>query len=92
MQLHSYTTQQNTPKTFSVVLFNHTKDGAPLELESDINFNAAIDRARHFPLLSHERVAVFRGAFNGNGGAREIYARTGKQQRFTASQMMHYYP
>lgn len=73
------------PKFFSVVLFGQRVRGeerAPVEIDNDATFNSAMDKARHFPLMPHERLVVYRGSFGKDCGAHtvhEVYSRTGRK-------------
>lgn len=80
MQAQSYTNTTIIPQSFSVFLFGHRVKGEekpPVEIESGVTFNAALDKARHFPLMRHERLTVYRGIYGKDGGAHEVYTRKG---------------
>lgn len=81
MQIQSYTQSPVSaiPQSFCVVLFNHGRAKRQVILDNDVTFSEAMSKARSFPLMTHERLTVYRGVFGKDGGLRESYTRTGKR-------------
>lgn len=85
MQIQPYNQGEAPSKAFSIVLYGNRAKGQPkppVEIDIDNDFNHAIETARTFPIMPHERLTVYRGVYGKETGLREVYTRIGKRHTF----------